>query len=85
MDLTKDERADAIARIQRYFRDERGEDLGDLAAGMVLDFVVAELEPALYNRGVRDAKALAQRFAGSLEEELESLQMLVAKTAKAKR
>ncbi|MEA3166441.1 MAG: hypothetical protein QOJ26_1313 [Thermoplasmata archaeon] len=76
MDLPKEDRADAVARIQRYFREERGAELGDLAAGLLLDFITAELGPAIYNRGVKDAKALAQRFAGTLEEELDSLQML---------
>jgi uncharacterized protein (DUF2164 family) len=84
MDLTKEDRADAIARIQRYFREERGEELGDLAAGLLLDFFATELGPTLYNRGVQDSKALAQRFTASLDEELDSLRMLPPKQAPAK-
>ena len=75
--LTKAERDDAVARIQHHFRAGRGEELGELAAVLILDFIETELAPAFYNRGVRDAKVLASRFAGSLLEELEYLQVLV--------
>jgi uncharacterized protein (DUF2164 family) len=78
--LSKDDRADAVVRIQRYFRDERGEALGDLAAGMLLDFIQTELAPAFYNQGVKDAKAVATRFSGLLDEEIDALRMLAAKT-----
>ena len=76
MEIAKEDRADAIVRIQGYFREERGEELGDLAAGMLLDLFVAELGPLLYNQGVRDARALANRFTGQLDEELDALRML---------
>ncbi len=85
MALTKDERTDAILRIQQFARDERGEDMGDLAAGIQLDFIERELAPLFYNAGVRDAKALAQRFHGTLAEELESLEMRVRPGGKARR
>jgi uncharacterized protein (DUF2164 family) len=80
--LEKGERADGVRRIQEYFREERGEEVGDLAAGILLDFVEKELGPAFYNRGVRDAKALALRFSDSLTEELEALERLTPKATR---
>jgi uncharacterized protein (DUF2164 family) len=77
--LGKEERADAVRRIQHYFREERDEEVGDLAAGILLDFIEKELGPALYNRGVRDAKALALRSLDALAEELDALQRLTPK------
>jgi uncharacterized protein (DUF2164 family) len=41
--------------IKRYFLDERGEDLGDLAALLMLEFVADKLAPHFYNCGVQDA------------------------------
>jgi uncharacterized protein (DUF2164 family) len=76
----KAERAEAVGRIQTHFRAERGEELGDLAAGFLLDFIERELGPAFYNRGVRDAKAVALRSAATLDEELDALEARVLPT-----
>jgi uncharacterized protein (DUF2164 family) len=74
--LGKEEREDAVRRIQAYFREERGEEVGDLAAGILLDAIERDIAPTFYNRGVRDAKAVVLRASGALEEELEALEML---------
>ncbi|MFO1532412.1 MAG: DUF2164 family protein [Thermoplasmatota archaeon] len=76
MQLDREERADAVQRIQEHFRTERGEALGDLAAGLLLSFIADEIGPAFYNRGVRDATALAERTFGALSEELHVLEVL---------
>lgn len=44
-----------IDSIKEYFYNEREEELGDLAAGMILDFFLEELAPEIYNKGVYDA------------------------------
>jgi len=72
--LDKDERADAIARLQDYFRKERDEGLGELAASLLLDFIEAELGPYFHNQGVRAAKVrLAQVWEG-IDEALDLLE-----------
>lgn len=76
MQLSKDERAAAIGAIQAHFRAERSEELGDLAAGLLLSFVEEQLAPLFYNRGVRDATALVERISGSLVDELRVLEVL---------
>lgn len=43
--------------IQAYFQDERDETIGDLQAGFILDFVLKEIGPSIYNQGLRDAQA----------------------------
>lgn len=77
--LAREEREATVRRIQEFFRAERGEELGDLAAGLIADFVERELAPAFYNRGVRDAKALALRAMAHLDEDLGSLERLTPK------
>lgn len=41
--------------IEEYFRDERDEDLGELASILMVDFFIEELGPFIYNQGVEDA------------------------------
>lgn len=48
-------REDMISSIKSYFLDEREEDLGDLASGLILDFIIDELAPEFYNQGVDDS------------------------------
>ncbi len=53
--LTKEKKEEMIQRIQNYFLNERGEEIGNLAATLFLNFVVEELAPEFYNQGVQDA------------------------------
>lgn len=57
IELSKQARADAVASIQRYFRDEMPEPIGDLKAGLLLNFILEEIGPALYNKAIADAQA----------------------------
>ncbi|MGA9227269.1 MAG: DUF2164 domain-containing protein [Mesobacillus sp.] len=52
-----------IEEIKRYFLDERGEELGDLAALLMLEFFADKLAPQFYNLGIQDAhEFMAQRL-----------------------
>lgn len=53
--LTHDEQKLMIEAIKEYFINERDEELGELAAMLLIEFMVEKLGPALYNRGMRDA------------------------------
>ena len=53
--ISKEKKAKMIVDIQKYFLEERDEDLGDLASDMVLDFFIENLAPEFYNQGVQDA------------------------------
>lgn len=44
-----------IEDIQVFFREERGDDIGDLAAMLVLDFFIDNMAVEAYNQGIRDA------------------------------
>lgn len=55
MKLSKEKRQDMINEIQTYFYKERQEDLGDLAAGFILDFFIEKLAPQFYNQGILDS------------------------------
>ena len=53
--LTKELRTDMVSSIKKYFKKERGEEIGDLASGLMLDFIIERLAPEFYNQGVQDS------------------------------
>jgi uncharacterized protein (DUF2164 family) len=53
--LTKEKKNDMVTKIKNYFLEEREEDLGDLASGLILDFIIEELAEEFYNQGVYDS------------------------------
>jgi uncharacterized protein (DUF2164 family) len=53
--ITKEQRDEMIAAIKHYFLKNREEEMGDLQAGLVLDFILEELAPEFYNQGVSDS------------------------------
>lgn len=63
-DQTKDE---LIHSIKRYFLEERDEDLGDLQAGFLLEFVLKEVGPSIYNQAIKDAQERFQIAAADLD------------------
>lgn len=53
--INKEKRQDMISAIQTYFLTERSEELGELAASLILDFFIEKLGPEIYNQGVYDS------------------------------
>jgi uncharacterized protein (DUF2164 family) len=67
IDLDPDAKQQALASIKRFLLEELDQDVGDLKAGVVLQFVLEELAPVAYNRGVADAQRFFQDRAVDLE------------------
>lgn len=63
LELNKQQRAEAIASLKRYF-EENLDPIGDLPAGLLLNFILEEIGPAIYNQAIGDAQTrLTQRVA----------------------
>lgn len=63
LELSKQQRATAISSLQRYF-EENLEPIGDLPAGLLLNFFLEEIGPLVYNQAIADAQTrLTQRVA----------------------
>jgi len=61
--LTKEQRTEMVSSIKKYLKKERGEEIGDLASGLMLDFIIEKLAPEFYNQGVQDSsKYLSDRL-----------------------
>ena len=72
IELTKEKRADMISAIKTYFLKEREEEIGDLASGLILDFIIERLAPEFYNQGVYDS----YKYMGNSIEDILSIQKL---------
>jgi uncharacterized protein (DUF2164 family) len=70
VELTKQARADAIASVKKYFEEEIREPIGDLRVGLLLDFFLEEIGPAIYNKAIGDAQARLQQRVADLDGEL---------------
>jgi uncharacterized protein (DUF2164 family) len=84
MELGKEERAQAIASIQRYFEENLTEPIGNLPAGQLLDFFIEEIGPAIYNRAIADAQLRLLQRVMDLNGELfeDEFQFWIRKAAK---
>jgi uncharacterized protein (DUF2164 family) len=69
-ELSKRTRADAIASLQRYFNENMSEPIGDLPAGLLLNFFLEEIGPAIYNQTIADAQTRMQQRVADLSGEL---------------
>lgn len=55
IELNKDAKKQIISEIKRYFLEDRDENIGDLAATLLLDFLIENVGPVFYNQGIRDS------------------------------
>ena len=74
IEFSKDERAAATGKLRDYFARELDQELGQLPAEMLLDFISKEIGGAFYNRGVHDAQQLVQQKAEDIVEALYGLE-----------
>ena len=58
--LTPEMRKEAIASIERYFREHTDERIGNIAAGALLGYFLEELGPLVYNKAVADVQERLQ-------------------------
>jgi uncharacterized protein (DUF2164 family) len=66
--LSKEQKAEVIGSIRRFFSEKLELELSELQAGFFLDYFSTEIGPFAYNEGVTDA----QKFLGRLCEDLPS-------------
>jgi uncharacterized protein (DUF2164 family) len=72
--IPQEQKQAIIGQIQRYFQVERGEELGDLAAETMFEFMLQTLGPLVYNEALMDARKIMNERLLSLEDELYTLE-----------
>ncbi|GED34448.1 MULTISPECIES: DUF2164 domain-containing protein [Brevibacillus] len=68
--MSREQKEYLVHQVQRFFHEQRGEELGNLETEEMIDFFWKQLGPILYNLGVQDARKLLQERFASLEDEL---------------
>ena len=70
IELSKELRAQAVASIERYFREHMDEKIGNIAAGGLLGFFLEEIGPVVYNQAVNDVQERLQARISELDIEV---------------
>ncbi len=70
IELSRDDRAQAIASIERYFRENLEDKIGNVAAGGLLGFFLEEVGPAIYNKAVTDVQERLQQRVAEVDIEI---------------
>jgi uncharacterized protein (DUF2164 family) len=82
MKIPYEQKVAAMDRIRDYFRDERGEELGNLAAESLFDFMLKTVGPFAYNQALHDARRVYEERLLSAEDELYALEKPTAPPAR---
>ena len=56
-----------VASIKRYAAEHLDEEIGDLKAGLLLEYCLKELGPSIYNQAIADAQSYFTRRVAGLE------------------
>jgi uncharacterized protein (DUF2164 family) len=70
IELPKELRTQAIQSLERYFRENMDEPIGNIAAGGLLGFFVEEIGPVIYNKAVADVQERLQLRVSELDLEV---------------
>lgn len=60
-ELSKQEIQEIVPSIRRYFREEMEEEISEMRAKFLLEYILAEIAPFAYNQGVKDAEVHFRR------------------------
>ena len=70
IELSKDARKQPVASIERYFKENMDEPIGNIAAAGLLNFFVEEIGPAIYNHAVREVQERLQSRIAEIDIEV---------------
>lgn len=58
IELSKELRSELLGNMKEFFLAERDEQLSDFKANIILDFILREIGPHIYNQAIEDAHQL---------------------------
>ena len=70
IEISRDERNEAIASIERYFRENMDEPIGNSAAGALRAFFLEEFGPIVYKQAIGDVQERLQQRVSEVDIEL---------------
>ena len=60
IELSKEAKQEAITSLQKYCKENLETEIRNIAAGALLNFIIEEIGPSIYNKGVADAQERMQ-------------------------
>ncbi|KTD88051.1 DUF2164 domain-containing protein [Paenibacillus etheri] len=72
--IQREHKLQITSSIQDYFDTELSSEIGQLASENLLDFMLKELTPYIYNQALADARKVIEQKMNSVEEELYALE-----------
>jgi len=75
IDFSKDEKAVLVRKVQLYFNEELGQQIGQFDAEFLIDFVSRELGAYYYNRGLQDAQAALMAKLDDVQDAIYQLEL----------
>jgi len=72
--IQREHKLQITSSIQDYFDTELSSEIGQLASENLLDFMLKELSPYIYNQALADARKVIEQKMISIEEELYALE-----------
>jgi uncharacterized protein (DUF2164 family) len=70
IEIPKEARQIAIASLQRYFRENMDEEIGNITANGLLGFFIDEIGPLVYNKAVSDVQNRLQARVMEIDTEV---------------
>ncbi len=70
IELSKEARKAAVSSIERYFRENMEEQIGNVTADALLQFFIDEVGPSIYNKAVADVQTRMQSRVMELDVEV---------------
>ena len=70
IELTKEARKAAVSSIERYFKENMEEEIGNVTADALLHFFIEEIGPSIYNQAVSDVQTRLQDRITELDVEV---------------
>jgi uncharacterized protein (DUF2164 family) len=67
IEIPREARKEAVASIERYFRENMEEPIGNIAAGALLGYFLEEIGPLVYNQAVADVQERLQMRVSELD------------------
>lgn len=72
--LKEEQKKKLIHEIRTFFVDYRGEEIGELQAEILCDFVIKKVGKAIYNQALHDAKNWFENFWQNSEADFYTLE-----------
>jgi uncharacterized protein (DUF2164 family) len=73
--MPREQKTQIISLVQQYFRKERDEEISDLAAEFLMDFMIKQISPFIYNQAINDVQSIVSQKMALLEEDVDILKM----------